>query len=255
MHRILTLITISLLSFVVIFSADSVYSASLNSTWRPTLIAGYGFSHANQTQTVHLASTPPPGLDNRYVGGNLLHGSVLLGIALERETGMQIKDIYSMAGFELDYMRNLAVNGRVKPMYNVSPNFNRLKYFYDIHSVAAQVSAKLIKKNLFHSAEGYLQGGTGIGLNRMSDYREYTPNGSTASPMLAPFKNHDTLNAVFSAGTGISWHIMHNQTLSAGYRFFYTGKSRLSKSPVEQTNDSIVLSPITYNFLILSLTI
>lgn len=225
------------------------------SGWQSSIVAGYGFTHAVQTQNVRLADTPAPGLVNRYVGGNFFYGSALLGIALEKEVKILQKDLSALAGIELDYMRNLAVNGTVKPMYNVSPNFDELKFFYDTHTIVALLSAKLSKNNLIRSTSGYLQAGAGLGINRISDYREYPPTNSTASPMLLPFRNRDILNPAFSAGAGLSFSALRNHALSIGYRFFYTGRGRLAKSPVQQTNASIVLSPITYNFLILSVGI
>jgi opacity protein-like surface antigen len=222
--------------------------------WRPSILVGYGITHADQTQTVNLADTPAPGLDNRYVGDSTLYGAVLLGFAFDKTFETAAKNMLGAAGLEVDYLRNNAVNGTVLPMINVSPDFDQLKYVYDIHSFLIQATAKLIKQDILCNVDGYVQAGLGAAINRLSDYREYSPGESTAAPMLSPFGDKDNISPALSAGIGFTYHLRQQTSVSLGYRYFYAGRGRLMKSPIQQTNASITLSPISYQFLLLSLT-
>mgnify|MGYP003645228234 CR=1 FL=1 len=223
--------------------------------WNRVFVVGYGVAHANQTQILRLANTPLPGLENRYVGGSSHYGAALFGLALEKEYATASEHVIGTLGVEADYLRDNAVTGTVEPFYNISPDFDELKYFYDIHTFLLQATAKLTKQQLFYDLGGYAGVGLGVAVNRLSDYREYSPDDSSAAPMLSPFGNKDTINPSLSAGLGLTYKMGRFTRISLGYRFFYTGEARLKKSPVQQSNKSIALSPISYHFLMLGLSV
>ncbi|MDX1901004.1 MAG: hypothetical protein SFW66_03240 [Gammaproteobacteria bacterium] len=245
-----------LLFVLALFLQCQAFASTVHSGWRKTFLFGYGITNADQTQTVHIADTPSPGLDNRYVGSSKLNGSILFGFALEKEFATSFKNSIAAAGFEMDYLRNKSVNGTVEPMVNVSPDFDILKYFYDIQSIVLQATAKLTKQELFHNVSGYIQAGLGPAINQLSNYREYAPGDSTASPMLSPYGDKTTVNPALSAGIGVTYKLKsYDAYVSFGYRFFYTGRGKLTRSPAQQTSNSISLSPIYYQFLVLSLSV
>jgi hypothetical protein len=245
------------LSLLTILMFPLACEASIQLTqprWQTIFITGYGITNANQTQTVHSANTPSPSLDNRYIGSNTLYGAALFGLAFEKEFETSFKNTSSTLGLEIDYMRNNSVNGTVEPMVNVSPNFDVLKYFYDIHTLAIQMTGKYIKQKLIYNAGVYIQAGLGGAINRLSNYHEYAPDYSATAPMLLPYGNKNTSNLALSAGAGVIIPVGNHPTnTSIGYRIFYTGRGRLMKSPIQQTNASLVLSPITYQFITVSL--
>ena len=69
--------------------------------------------------------------------------------------------------------------------------------------------------------------------------------------MLRPFANKTTLDAAFSAGAGLTRHTSFGE-VTFGYRYFNTGRGRLKKSPLQQTNNAIVLPSLHFHFLHLS---
>src|SRR5579872_426854 len=83
--------------------------------WKPTVILGCGLTTANQTQTLRLDDAPSPGLDNRYVGQSTLNGTVLVGLALEKELKPLFHGLIPEFGPEIDFLRNQAVIGTVEP--------------------------------------------------------------------------------------------------------------------------------------------
>lgn len=243
-------IVIGLISTLFVTSAISAVSP----VWKKSLIIGYGVTSANQTQTVRLSNTPLPGQDNRYLGHSTMHGAALFGLAIDNHVVTSDPRLSRDIGFEIDYLRNNAVSGTVEPMYNVSPNFDELRYAYDIHTLVMQATGKYMLQNVIYDLSVYLQAGIGLAMNRLSDYREYAPSASTASPMLIPFGNQDTVDAAISAGVGFTRDLGQAE-ITVGYRFFNTGRARLKKSPLQQTNTSIILPSLNFHFLMVSVTI
>lgn len=247
--------SLALLILLSMTLQSEVRASTTKHSWRPSLILGYGITNAQQTQTIHLDDTPAPGLDNRYFGSSTLYGAALLGVAIEKELETSFKKIISATGLEVDLLKNNSVKGTVEPMINVSPNFDVLRYSYDIHSLMLQATAKLTKENILHKLGGYIQGGLGASLNYLSNYQEYAPGDSTAAPMLAPFGNENTVSPALSAGIGVSYKIGPQDTrVSFGYRYIYAGRGKLMRSSAQQTNATFTLSPISYQLLTLSLT-
>ncbi len=250
MKRLLPLIT--LLSLAM-YHHETFAGTPMN--WTPSFLVGYGFTNADTQQDLRLANTPEPGLTNRYLGSNRLYGAGFFGLAFENLYEAPFHGWMGHLGIEGDYLRNNSVNGRLQPLVNVAPDFDELKYFYDIHSVILQVTGKLTKENVLPHLDGYVQAGVGGAMNRLSDYREYAPNNSSAAPMLAPFGNNDQLNLSLSAGIGISHKMGQYTRASFGYRYIYAGQASLGSSRVQQTSASIELSPVSYHVLILELSL
>lgn len=240
------------LFFILYLLQHNVFAKN---TWQNSFSLGYGTINANQNQTVHLNDTPDPGLDNGYVGKSKNYGATLIGLSLEKQFELPNNNSFGSAGFEFDYLGNKTLSGTVEPMINVSPDFDILNYMYIVNSFVFQATAKYAKQNLIYNLGTYVQAGFGAAINILSDYYEFSPEGSTASPMLSPFGDRNTLSAAFSAGIGLTYKVGHSDTyFSFGYRYFYAGRGRLNRSSVQQTTSSINLSPITYQFLVLSLT-
>lgn len=231
------------LSFKAVAAAD----------WYPLFSLGYGITHVTTQQRVRLANTPAPGQTNLYTGDSTLYGAALFGIAIERQLNLSLCHLIPVIGIEFDYMRNHAVTGNIAPLVNVAPDFDQLKYTYNIHTYLLQGTAKLVKPSLIFQLDAYLQAGIGIAANELSQYREYASRSSSAAPMLAPFTNNTTVNAAASMVAGIRKVYGHQAQVSLDYRFYYTGDGQLHKSAVQQTSSVIRLSPIFYHFLVLSI--
>lgn len=225
------------------------------SMWKTSILLGYGSLNAKQNQTVHLNDTPAPGLDNGYVGKSKNDGAMLVGLSIEKQFELANKNSVGSAGFEFDYLGNKVLSGTVQPMINVSSDFDVLNYVYTVNSYLLQATAKYAKQNIISNVGAYFQAGVGAAINNLSDYNENPPDDSSAAPMLSPFGDRNTLSPAFSAGMGLTCKLGQNDThLSFGYRYINAGRGRLNKSPAQQTTSSITLSPITYQFFVLSLT-
>lgn len=242
---------LTLLCASALLIASVTAAHAKKSTWLKSIMIGYGVTSADQTQTFRLNDTPSPGLDNRYLGHSTLRGAAMLGIGLEQRVITSDPTLSRSFGIELDYLQNNAVNGTVQPMVNVSPDFDELRYRYDIHTGVLQLTAKFVKERVAGCLNGYLQAGLGLAANIFADYREYAPDDSSGSPMLRPFANKTTLDVAFSAGTGLTRHTSFGE-VTVGYRYFNTGRGRLKKSPLQQTNNAIVLRSLNFHFLHLS---
>lgn len=249
-NLLLSLLIVPILSFI-----SHPALGYTNSNWTPLFIIGDGITRADQNQTLRLNNTPAPGLTNRYVGSSTLYGSALFALAFEKELTASFSGFMINLGFEIDYMRNHSISGTVQPMVNVAPDFDRLRYVYDIQTILLQAYGKLIKKNLIGCLDGYLQAGLGTAANELYDYREYSPANSSAAPMLAPFQNKNTLNPALSVGIGVSYAVSNCSRVSFGYRYFYSGEGKFGKSAVQQTNASFKLSSISFHFLIMGLSL
>lgn len=98
------------------FVLHSAYANTPLSPWKRTFLVGSGITKARQTQTIHLANTPFPGLDNLYTGSSTLYGATLVGFAMEREMSTPSENVITTPGLEIDYLYNHSVGGTVKPM-------------------------------------------------------------------------------------------------------------------------------------------
>ena len=140
-------------------------------------------------------------------------------------------------------------------MVNIAPNFDVLKYTYNIDSLALQATTKLIRENIFHAWNGYIQAGLGAAVNRLSNYHENSPGSSSAAPMLSPFGDKNIVNPAASLGIGLIYNLKNSGAeIAFGYRYFYTGKGELGSSPAQQTHELFSLSPISYHVLMLSVS-
>lgn len=220
----------------------------------PSFIVGSGYTRIGTAQNLWLANSPEPGLENTYTSGGQQRGTFLLGFALEQTITNQ-NNIEGVAGLEIDFVKNPSINGIVQPMVNVAPDFDTLNYSYDMTSYLLEATAKLSKLNILPGLGAYLQAGAGGTLNRLSDYTEVSPAGSSAAPMLEPFGNETTIRFAYSLGAGVFYQVGDSSRFAIGYRYINAGSASLDKSPVQQSNQSLNISPLSYHFVIFSLTV
>lgn len=229
-------------------------SASPQGDWQKTFHLGYGLSQAGHSQDVTLATTPAPGLVNNFDTENLSRGSVLLGFGLSKSIAGYKNGVKLRAGLEVDYIDNSAVAGTVHPLVNGGPNFDTLNFSYDVQSYLLLANLNLSKENIYKAWGGYLNVGGGAAINRLSNYTETTPQGSTAFPMLAPFGNRNKSSAAFTAGFGLSHAVGVHSEVSLGYRYINTGRGSFAVSAVQSTADVLRSASFGHHLLTLSVS-
>lgn len=247
-------ILLSFSSFIMVLSSE-VATASIWSNIHPSLVAGSGYTTVGGAQNVWLAVTPEPGLENTYSSGGKQRGTFLLGLALENACATNLKNLESAIGVEIDYLRNHSLTGVVQPMVNVAPDFDTLNYSYSTNSYLLLATGKLSKLNILSNLGGYLQLGVGGAYNKLADYTEISPTGSSAAPMLAPFANGYTTKFAYSIGAGILWQFCGSTRVAIGYRYINSGLGSFNTSPIQQTKNTLDFASLGHHFFTLSFTV
>ncbi|MDR3491539.1 MAG: hypothetical protein P4M12_05765 [Gammaproteobacteria bacterium] len=207
-------------------------------------------------QSVWLADTPEPGLENTYSTGGKQQGTFLLGLALEKTFTTPVNNFETAMGVEVDYLKNASMTGGiVQPMVNVDPNFDTLNYAYSMKSYLLLATARASKLNILPKLGAYLQGGVGAALNKLTHYTETSPDGSSSAPMLAPFGDGSNKKFAYSIGAGVVCQVGKSSQVLIGYRYINSGMGGFKTSPVQQTNNTLHFSPITHHFLTLTLSV
>lgn len=243
------------LSFVCLFFLLSSESAlaSLYSDIHGYLIGGGGYTRINDTRNLWLAYTPEPGLENKFITDVKKH-QIILGAGIEKHFSIKLMELDSALGFEIDYLRNNDLSGIVHPMINVDPDFDILHFSYYLNSLPLYVTGKLSKQVLQSNLGVYVQGGIGITINRLNSYSELFQNDTSADPMLEPFRDGRNSNFAYFLGLGISSKIQATQ-IAVGYRYVFSGSARFKTSSIQQTDNTLHFSPITHQFLVVSVMI
>lgn len=219
----------------------------------PSAIVGSGHTRVGNAQNVWLANTPEPGLENNFTSSNN-QDAFFLGLALEKTFTTNLQNLQSAFGIEVDYLKSGTFTGIVHPMVNVAPDFDTLNYSYKMNSYLFFANAKLSKLNLFSNLGAYIQGGIGGAVNKLYDYTETSPAGSSAAPMLAPFGDRDTSSFAYFIGAGVVWDMPNCLQFLIGYRYINSGHASFKRTPVQQTNNTLGFS-FSNHFLVLSLLV
>jgi|GEM_PF-4431549 len=229
--------------------------ASLWSNVHPSLVLGTGYTTVGSAQQVWLANTPEPGLENTYASSGKQYNSILFGFALEKAFTNHHENIEPAAGLEADYLRNSNMSGVVHPMVNVDPDFDRLNYSFRMNSYLLFATGKLSMLNIISKLGGYLQAGVGGAFNKLSNYNETSPTGSSAAPSLAPFRDRSNKKFAYFLGAGIVCQMSKATQILIGYRYINSGQSGFNTSPIQQTKDTLNFSTLSNHFLTISLVV
>ena len=141
----------------------------------------------------------------------------------------------------------------VKRFVNVSQNFSTLNFSYDIQSYLLMAKATIVKENIFKTWGGYLNGAIGAACNRLSNYKETYPTGSTARPMLSMYKSNNQAALAFSAGLGISKALEHGRKLTIGYKYINSGSAKLGTTTIQQTTQQLSSAKLGHHLFNVSL--
>ena len=206
------------------------------------------------SQNLDLANTPSPGLINKFASNYGNEASILasggVGYAYPfTHFHSSMTAIFNLQAFIVNTTQDFN-KGIVHPQVNVSPTFDTLNYHYKLKNYGLVADIKWFWQ-LHSPVNPYLDAGVGVVWNRMYDYRENPTPGSTAAPMLFPFRAHTRVTAAYQAGTGIIVPT-HGIKLLFGYRFMYLGHARLNTTLVQTTTHTLKSGPIFLNVFTLS---
>lgn len=131
-----------------------------------------------------------------------------------------------------------ATKGVVHPLINDADNFDTLNYTYKMKNYLFLGNLQWLwdlSNNPFHP---YLNMGLGVVWNGLFDYNETSPAGSTAAPMLTPFRDHMQSQLAYGFGIGFDSSIKHFG-VQVGYQFLALGKAQLGTTRVQTTGEAL----------------
>ncbi len=230
-----------------VLAGTVVFAFPFQGMWYGEVGGGVGFSAFKQNTTVRLMNAPAPGLTNGYFNRTkkqlTLPSYVGAGVTLTKNMWVKTR-----IGVEISHLDYQFARGQVHPMINVGPNFDRLNYEYDATSTMGLAKVSF-SKPIAQRMEGFVGLLGGVALNKLSDYTETVPPGSTARPMLAPFRNRVTTARAFGGHLGVNIRLDDHVTLSLAYRYVNAGKARLNTSTVQTTNSRYKTKSLTSHLL------
>ena len=230
-----------------LLSVGATASSYATSQWVYFFSGGAGDELASsKSQDIRLADTPAPGLTNRFQTPMDSNPSFMAGTGF----GYQYHHvIFGLQGFMINTPHNYS-KGIVHPQINVSPNFDTLAYHYKLknYGVLADFSWSW---QFTPALSSYFDAGLGVVWNRMYDYYETPTVGSTAAPMLSPFRNRTQAAMAYTAGTGLQIPT-HGILLRIGYEFLYLNHARLSTNTIQSSSNVLKTGPLFVNMATLS---
>ncbi len=199
----------------------------IRNAWYGDVIVGAGRARIGKSQNLKMQSNP-----EEVNGYNPIKGQAAYWLGIGGGHFFVLTNTLDLGvGLEADYIDYEKSEGVVHPLVNIAPDFDTLNYRYHTKSYALLGSLRL---RWWYSGVGFIEGYSAVGAarNMLSDYRESTPPGSTASPMTHPFQNAASTQAAFGVGVALGYQVSTRWALALGYRYLNTGRAKF-KAPGE----------------------
>lgn len=238
---------LAVLMLVSSISAQAGMASSMD--WHHYVSIGMGSTYTDHSQDLQMHTSPSPGLVNRYNNHTWSHFTAQLAFGSELPIYKvnETSDIW--LGLEGSYLRTDGAPGDVLPAVNIGSNFDRLNFGYDIESYLLMAKAKLKRASVYKAWGGYLDGSIGVAANRLSNYIETIPSGSTAAPMISPFGSNTRSSLAYGVGLGFTHSVGTHSELSIGYRYVNSGRAGLSTTSVQSTTQTLKSSLLGHHLL------
>lgn len=244
--------SLSLVCGIAVMTFSSYIQANV---WHNFVSLGLGLTQTGHSQDLTLIPTPFPGRTDRFVNTSKSHLTTQLGGGSEHLFKSFSSQTELWIGGEGVYLRSDGAPGQVLPSINVG-NFDRLNFSYDIESYLLLVKGKIKQRALFNKDwGGYIDAGLGLGFNRLSNYLETIPTGSTTLPMQSPFGSKTRSGLAYSIGFGFSRNIGSRSEISFGYRYLNSGKGSLNTTPIQTTNNRLQSRALGHHVLTMTVRI
>lgn len=219
---------------------------ALSGKWYGELGVGIGKTRFRMNQNIVIN----PALTNGYRSRSKkdLTLPVVLG------GGYEFKVAERMAvgvGGEAVYLDYGQTSGRVHPMINVAPNFDRVAYFHEGSSTMFMASVN-VKRAFTKRIAGFISVSGGVSRNKLDNYNESIIPGSTGRPMLAMFRDRTRGQYAYGVGLGATYSLDSHITLKLAYRYLNAGKAGLNTTPIQTSNQRLSTRKLTSHLLTLS---
>ncbi len=236
------------------FSLLSFTSAmALKHSWYGELGFGLGQTGFKSNDRVRLFTAPAPGLTNGFFNRRKRDLSLMSYIGAGIKLPFKNVGVFKI-GAQLSEMDYQFINGQVHPMINVGPNFDRLNYSYEGSSTLVLASVQL-EKHLKGKVKGFIGALGGISWNKLHDYNESVPPGSTARPMLFPFGSRVTRQFSFGGTVGVNVALDEHISLNVAYHYINAGRARLNTTPIQTTNQRYQTKKLASHYLTIGILV
>ncbi len=227
-------------------------NASYANGWYGSLSAGMGATANGVTQNLSLLTTPAPGVINSYAGNRQATFAGFAGVGAGYQFTIN-KNIDLDLGLQADYISYDELSGVVSPLVNATSNFDTLNYTLNAESFLLLSQARV----LWHwkpNWQPYFSMALGSAWNRLSDYSETAPSGSTALPTTSPFANNTHCDFAYGFGLGFKHPISTHTNIEMGYRFYSAGEGKLGTSSAQNTSDTLRSGTLSAHLVVISLS-
>ncbi len=226
--------------------------AAVSGNWFGSVNLGGGVSRIGQTETLTLFTSSSPGITDTYEANGNNRSAGLLGIGGGYRFN-SIQNLQFALGVSASYLAYSTVDGGiVHPLVNVAPDFDTLNYHYDVESYLFMVEPTLLFPCQF-GWRPFISIGLGVALNRLFNYTESTPPGSTAGPSMFPFRDHTTTRFAYTPRIGIEHALSDHTLIQVGYQYIHAGDAALGTAANQETNQHITSGQLNTHLVAINL--
>jgi hypothetical protein len=206
--------------------------------WYGGLIAGGGVSRVGQDNTLTLFTSTSPIKTDSFIVDPVYKSAGLFGIT----AGYRFCENYCVQpsmrpaiGISALYLTDAKVKGVLHPLVNVAPDFDTLNFTYHHKSFILMLTPQIIFQPRLNW-HPFVALGLGVSWNKLSDYEESSPIGSTATPSPNFFGSHTTASFAYAPSIGIE-HFLNEHTMGRiEFQYLNVGNAHFSKLVDQETN-------------------
>jgi opacity protein-like surface antigen len=150
------------------------------------------------------------------------------------------------------------VTGTEHPFVNAGPQFDTLDYQFKVNSYALMLESRLAVTR--YALQPFVLAGIGGSWNQLFSYQEKPSNpSSSAAPIPQGFGDHGQASFAYQVGVGLQYNFLQGDVgqptwqVSLDYRYMNFGSGSLGSIPNETTNETLSLSNIDTQALVLTL--
>lgn len=221
------------------------------------VMGGVTWSDLSNNHAVEVSSSPV--LINDYLTDKTTRVGFINGLGLNYSFDHVSEAPFAyhigVVGYFVDFGE---VTGLKLPLANIG-SFDTLNYRFRVKSTSLMLQSKMLYTKYPFQPYAFL--GLGVGKNRAYDYKE-KPTDPTSSAVADPypFRSKTTTSFAYELGLGVQHRIADypknrlQYLLSLDYRYLNYGSAELGAMAVETTRDSIEVSSLHTQALVLSVT-
>ncbi len=230
-------------------------STSFPSVIDAYLSGGATFSWTTNEETVQIS----PFVTNEYDADNDLEVGPLGGIGIGHTWlfNPQVAGFFSLAGYYVNFDK---VEGTEHPFVNAGSDFDTLSYQFRAESFAMLAEGRVFYTP--HALQPFVLVGLGVSWNELYKYSEAPSSAaSTAEPVPNAFGDHTEASFAYEVGVGVQYNSgcgfsctdpANAWKVLLDYRYMNLGKAQLGGFPNSSLNNSIKVSDLATQALVLT---